>query len=274
MRLLSSRVIGYAADIAKATMSEGELGILFMQAGLDDFRPPKWYGKAQLLATTLRTARLHATDADMEARQALYDFVQLLAERIAPRDDPDDIAPGTPFRKLREVVRSDGLDLHVDYESTMDTWGTTSYRLVEVRLLPLDEPAAPLTREITAVEDDLIQLGMNTAQNCYRQAVDSLTDNRFEAANGQLRSTLEAVIAHFAASRGFESTRQGDGGAALVYLIDSGGLPKRDGGEFVHGLWTMTHTNGPHPGTSNAGEAYFRLQAVTSAIRFLIDRFS
>lgn len=56
--------------------------------------------------------------------------------------------------------------------------------------------------------------------------------------------------------------------------FDQGLLPERDGGHFVRGLWQITHTNGPHPGTSDAGEARFRLQALTGAARYLIDRFT
>jgi hypothetical protein len=51
-------------------------------------------------------------------------------------------------------------------------------------------------------------------------------------------------------------------------------LPAKEGGEFIRGLWSITHTNGPHPGTSDAGEAFFRFQVITAAARYLIDTFS
>ncbi len=124
-----------------------------------------------------------------------------------------------------------------------------------------------------SLEADFDRLRMTVAKNSYQQAVHNLVEQRFEAANGQMRSTFEAVIVQVAASRGFTSTKQGDGGPALAYLIDQGHLPERDGGAFIRGLWWITHTNGPHPGTSDAGEAYFRVQAITSAVRYLIDRF-
>ncbi|MDX3637125.1 MULTISPECIES: hypothetical protein [Streptomyces] len=73
--------------------------------------------------------------------------------------------------------------------------------------------------------------------------------------------------------KGFSTSRQGARGAAISYLVNQGLLPPDDGGDFVRGLWQITHTNGPHPGTSDAGEARFRLQAVTSAVRYLLDRF-
>ncbi|MEU2774627.1 hypothetical protein ABZ646_17200 [Streptomyces sp. NPDC007162] len=60
---------------------------------------------------------------------------------------------------------------------------------------------------------------------------------------------------------------------AIAYLIDQGLLPWWDGGRFVRGLWQITRTDGPHPGSSDAGEARFRLQALTAVVRYLIDRF-
>lgn len=85
---------------------------------------------------------------------------------------------------------------------------------------------------------------------------------------------FEAVVVHVAAAHGFTSTKQGGGGLSIAHLIDQGLLPEKDGGHFVRGLWQITRTNGPHPGTSDAGEARFRLQALTSAVRYLIDRFT
>lgn len=86
---------------------------------------------------------------------------------------------------------------------------------------------------------------------------------------------LEAVIIYVATMKGFVPARQGDGGRAINYLVDEGKfLPPKEGGNYIRGLWSITHTNGPHPGTSPAGEAYFRVQAMTSAARYLIDRFT
>ncbi|MFP3991006.1 hypothetical protein U9R90_26770 [Streptomyces sp. E11-3] len=275
MRTPSSPVVGTAADIAKNAFSEGELEILFLQAGLDGFMPKSWYGKAKLVAPTVRTARAAAADADPAAVEGLRDFVRLVAEKVAP-NTPDGVEAGTPFWKLREAVRSDGFDLHAEYTeiTSADPWESLHYRLAGVRLLPLDEPRAPLSAEITALEDDLARLGMDVARSCYQQAVANLVEQRFEAANGQIRAMLEEVAAHLATLHGFARVQQGDGGRAIAYLVDNKLLPPRDGGSFIQGLWQMTHTNGPHPGTSTAGEASFRLQAMTAAARYLVDRFA
>ncbi|GHE76751.1 hypothetical protein GCM10018771_68640 [Streptomyces cellulosae] len=262
MRLLSSPVLGCAAEIAKDVFSKSDLRLLLMKAGLDAYAPRNPYSKQDLITDTIYEAKRKAEPSDSAARQGLAEFVRLVAERVAPVD-PHDIVPATPFWQLREALRADGFDLRADYTG----------ELTSVRLLPLDEPKTPLSDQITALEADFDRLGMTVAKNSYQQAVDNLVEQRFEAANGQIRSTFEAVIVQVAASRGFTSTKQGDGGLALTYLIDQDHLPQRDGGAFIRGLWWITHTNGPHPGTSDAGEAYFRVQAITSAVRYLIDRF-
>jgi len=140
-------------------------------------------------------------------------------------------------------------------------------------LLPMDEPAMPLSEEITALEADFTMLGMTVALNHYRQAVKNFVEEDFEAANSQLRAMIESVLIHFAAAQGFQQTKQGDGGKAIAYLRDNGHLPARDGGDFIRGLWQITHTNGPHPGTTTAGEVHFRMLTMTGAARYLIDRF-
>ncbi|MGW9029563.1 hypothetical protein ACWGQ5_36695 [Streptomyces sp. NPDC055722] len=273
MKLLSLPVIGHAAEIAKDLFSKAELEIVFMKAGLDGFIPSDPYTKAELLVRTVRDAHRRAADADLTARKALREFVRLIAERTAPSAQGD-MRAGTPFWQLREALRADGFELVAEYETSEGKWDVPETNLADVRLLPLDEPRAPLSDEITALEHDFDRLGLTVARNCYRQAVDNLVEQRFEAANGQLRAMFEAAVVHAATAHGFTTAQQGAGGKAIAYLIDQGLLPEKDGGQFVRGLWQITHTNGPHPGTSDAGEARFRLQALTGVVRYLIDRFT
>lgn len=250
------RAVGHAADIAPAIFTAARIENLFMKAGLSRFQPSpspgsQRYGKNDLLSSTLYAAQAAVGRGDDDAEEGLKEFIRLVAEE----------AHGNSFERLLESVRSAGFDLY-----STDTG---------IRLLPLDEPHAPLSQEITALESDLDRLGLSAAKNHYRQAVDSLVDGRSEAANGQMRAMLEAVIIYVATMKGFVPARQGDGGRAINYLVDEGKfLPPKEGGNYIRGLWSITHTNGPHPGTSPAGEAYFRVQAMTSAARYLIDRFT
>jgi hypothetical protein len=250
-----TRAVGQAAAVAPIAFTTSEIEILFMRTNLTEFQPrpssgSQRYAKTALVASTLVAAQKAASQGDQDVEDGLKRFIEIVAEKV----DGDDLG------ELVSACQSIGYDLR-------RTGGS-------MRLLPLDDPAAPLSRAITAFEADLDRLGLNVAKTHYRQAIDNLIDNNPEAANGQIRTTFEAVIVHFATSEGFAASKQGSGLKAIEYLIGKGLLPARDGGNYIRGLWEITHTNGPHPGTSPSGEAFFRVQALTSACRYLIDRLS
>jgi hypothetical protein len=267
MRLLSSTVIGYAAEAAIDVCHLGDLNILFMRAGLSRFVPGPAYSKSSLVSAAITPALRAANDGEESAKDGLNEFVRLVAERVGPKTPEEEVVPGTAFWRLREAARSDGFDLRVDFSNDARRQG------VGMRLLPLDEPEMPLSEEITALEADFTRLGLTVALNHYRQAVRNFVNEDFEAANGQLRSMFESVIIYFAITKGFLQAKQGEGGNAIAYLRGNGYLPEREGSDFVRGLWWIVQTNGPHPGTTTAGEVHFRMLAMTGAARYLIDRF-
>ncbi len=238
MRPLSSAVIGCAADIAISAFTAPDLNILFMRAGLGEFAPGSAYSKPALMSAGVTPALRAGSEGDEAAKDGLTELVRLVAQRVAPRFPEDEIAPGTPFWRLREAARYDGFDLRTEFSTDEPP------RTIGVRLLPLDEPKMPLSEEITALEASFMRLGLTVALNHYRQAVKNFVEEESEAANGALRTMLESVIIHFAVAEGFTQTKQGDGGKAIAYLRDNGHLPERDGGDFIRGLWWITHTNG------------------------------
>lgn len=264
MQLFSSAVIGCAADVAIDAFNTPELNLLFLRAGLGDHAPGTAWSKSVLVNTGV-TSALREKD-EPSVKDGLNELVRLVAERVAPKEANAEVKPGSPYWRLREAVRSDGFDLRVQHSS--------DGRPAVVRVLPLDEPEAPLSKQITALEEQFTELGLTVALNHYRQAVKSFVGQDFEAANSQLRTMFEAVITHFAVGVGFTQTKAGEGGNAINYLITNGHLPERDGGGFVQGLWRIVQTNGPHPGTTTAGEVHFRMLTLTGAARYLIDRFS
>ena len=264
--MLSSTTVGHAADIAIGAFNEGGLRLLFMKAGLGDHVVGEPYGKSAQVSTWIgRASRAARLEDDKAAKEGLHEFVRLVAEQVAPRRPEEGVEEGSSFSRLREVARSDGYDL------LAETVGTSSH--VRVRLLPLDHPVAPLSAEVTALEAELRARSLLVALNHYQQAVKNFVDQDFEAANAMLRAMFESIVVNAAASCGFQPTKQGDGGPAIAYLRDNGHLPERDGGDFVRGLWWVTHTNGPHPGTTTAGEVHFRMLTITGAARYLLDRF-
>lgn len=221
-----------------------------------------------MIETVVSRATVAAREGDESIQKGLNEFVRLVAEKIAPRGAETEIDEGSPFWTLREAARADGFDLRQNFSADHDR------QLTGVRLLPLDEPEMPLSKEITALEEDFVRLGLTVARSHYRQAVENFVDQNFESANGQLRTMFESVLIYCATTNGFVSTRQGDGGNAITFLRSNGHLDDRDGGDFIWGLWSITHTNGPHPGTTTAGEVHFRLLTLTGATRYLIDRFA
>lgn len=257
MRALRPCTPGIAARIASG-FSGGELESLFTAAGLGLYVSPGKWNKAGWSARTVTAAQRDADDGEGEAIEGLHEFVRLVAERLALSGTEGNGS----WARLREALRADGYDPRVEEDG-------------RVRLLPMDEPHAPLSVEITALEDDFRQLDMTVACNHYRQAVDILMREHYESANGALRSMIEAVVCRIAELEGRPWVRQGEGQSALQYLIDEKKvLPKGDGGNFVRGLWEIIQTDGPHPGTTTAGEAQFRFQAGTACARYLIDRFT
>jgi hypothetical protein len=275
MKPLSPKVVGTAADIALGAFNEPGLDILFMKSGLDHFQSGSRWSKGTILTTTVRAALDAVRDGDTDAADGLREFVRLVAEKTAPRQPPTPLEPNRAIRELREVLRADGFDLAVEYEDVEDRNLGPRTVLRGVRLLPLEDPRVPLSDAITALEHDFQRLSMPVALNHYRQAVTLLVDEQhYEAANSCVRSMFEEVICELAASRGRPRAKQGDGGDAIAWLKKEDLLPDRDGGRYIAGLWQMTHTNGPHPGTTTAGEARFRLLALTAAARFLIDKLA
>ncbi|MFF0449992.1 hypothetical protein ACFYT4_26910 [Streptomyces sp. NPDC004609] len=174
MHLPSSPVIGCAAGIAEHVFAMADLRLTVMKSGLDECTPKSPHSRQNLMADTAYEAKRKAASPGSAERKGLQEFVRLVAARVAPAE-PGEIRPGTPFWQLYEALRADGFDLHADHDPSDGD-------LTGVRLLPLDEPAAPLSTEITALEADSDRLGTPVAKNACRQAADSLVDQRFEAA--------------------------------------------------------------------------------------------
>ncbi|MFJ9030965.1 hypothetical protein ACIRQP_21030 [Streptomyces sp. NPDC102274] len=248
--------VGRAGELATRLFTTAEIELQILQAGLSRFQPApqagkQRYAKTSLVASTLHTAQKAVASGDSEAEEGLRQFLRLVAVRAMDQD----------FTWLREAVRAAGFDLVADPGP--------------VRLLPLEDPRAPLSEAATALEADFDRLGWVTAKALYQQALRNLVDQRYETANGGMRSMFEEVIAQVAVRHGFVRPQQGAAGPALNYLIERQELlPMDDGGGYVRGLWKIVQTNGPHPGTSTAGEARFRVQAMTASARYLIDRFA
>jgi hypothetical protein len=275
MTTLSNPTLGLLIEIAAEERSRDELETLLMKA---DLRQESYRGydsggssKHGLVRYWLRGAREVALQGDVDAHRALLTFTRVLVEKTVP--DPDD-APGW-FGELCDALLGDGYQLTWDRDvEQIDPWRERV--TVTYRILSTDTGPAPLGNEISALEQELDSRGYSVALNHYRQAVDTFGQHQYEAANGQLRTALEALVVGLAKDHvGYVGQgKAGEGSAAIEHIVTkSRALPDRDGGRMLRGLWQMTHTNGPHPGQSTADEARIRMQIITAAARFLLNHF-
>jgi hypothetical protein len=244
--------------------TRSELETTLMRADLATYAPlGVAANKRDLLLGHLRGAKNEAIRGNDSARRALLNFVLLIVPNVGP---------GTPRAQLDELyyaLLADGYQLRL----VGHTWS----------LLPTEPSAVPLPREITALEAELAARGYTTVLSRYRQTVDALVNHMYESANGNLRAVLEDLVTRLAEDyTGYQRTsdprtgqpQANQGGAAINHLVRGGYLAENDGGKLLQGLWAMTHTNGPHPGQSDADEARFRMLMITGTARFLLRHFS
>lgn len=269
--ILSDPALGLLIRIGSKGMTASHIKTLMMETGIFEYGNRE-DNKDELLRSRLIGARAAADADDTEARRALLTFVEglaqyLLSKSIFTPDWMDD---------LQERLRADGLNLDVTVQGKP---GRSQKRYL---LLPTDPAPVPLPPEITALEGELAARGYTLALNHYRHAVDGLVNKKYESANGDLRAALEDLVTRLAEDHtGYQRAldkktgqpKANQGGLAVRHLVDHGHPPEKDGGKLLDGLWAMTHTNGSHPGQSDADEARFRMQVVTAVARFLLKHF-
>jgi hypothetical protein len=220
-----------------------------------------------VLLNNLMAARAAAEAGDQQAHRKLLRFARLIVEKRA--NHPRRISPHQ-MGELREELLADGYEL---------TWEPASLLpdedMARCKIRPTDAAPVPLAAEISALDAELTARGYTSVLNHYRQAVDGFAAHKYESANGDLRTTLEDLVTRLAEDRtGYQRQRRASqGGAAIAHMVQSGHLPGDDGGALLQGLWKLIHTNGPHPGHSDADEARFRMQVITATARFLLNRF-
>jgi hypothetical protein len=271
MAFLSDKTLGLLIETGSKKMTASHIKTLMMQTEIFQYGSRE-DNKEELLRSRLMGARAAADDGDDEARRAMLSFVEGLVQKMMGQN---------PFSSdwmadLQERLRADGLDIQATVEGKP---GRTQRRY---QLLPTEPAPVALPREITALEGELAARGYTIALNHYQHAVDGLVNKKYESANGDLRAALEDLVTRLAEDHaGYQRAIHGktgqpsanQGGRAVRHLIDGGHIPEMDGGKLLDGLWSMTHTNGSHPGQSDAEEARFRMQVVTAVARFVLKHF-
>lgn len=129
-------------------------------------------------------------------------------------------------------------------------------------------PAA-LAPELSLLEHELVRRKLDVAQAHYRQAVDSFTEGRLEASNGQLRSCLEDLTMSLAERA---TGRAGGDPRGSIQRLRNDGYLDADEAKMLDGLVGLSNARGSHRGLTDEEEATFRLHFTTAAARYLLAR--
>jgi hypothetical protein len=128
--------------------------------------------------------------------------------------------------------------------------------------------AFSLDDEIASLIESLSRRGLPVALRHYHQAVGNYREERFESANGQLRSFLEDLLLELAAKAGKEFKEPI---AAVIWMRDRK-LLTGDESNLVRGLLGLSNERGAHRGLTEQEEARFRIVVSTSLGRYLLYR--
>jgi len=174
---------------------------------------------------------------------ALTQLVEYVLERRG--------AGWAPSDRLLQSLRIDGFEWH------------------DGRLVPTTPQPAALDPELSQLELDLQDLGLDVAAEHYRQAYESFVASNWEASNGQIRSFME----DFLIALGIRETSNGrsDASAALQDLRNEGFFDDPEW-QMLKGFWQGIQDRGPHHGLSHEQEALFRLHLATSIARYAIHK--
>ena len=156
-----------------------------------------------------------------------------------------------PSDRLLQSLRVDGFE-----------WG-------DGKLLPTTPQPAALGPELSQLERDLQNLGLNVAAEHYRQAHESFVASNWEAGNGQIRSFVEEFLIELGKSE--TSKARSDTSAALQDLRDKSFFDDPEW-QMLKGFWQGIQDKGPHRGLSHEQEALFRLHVATSIARYAIHK--
>ncbi|MFF2123212.1 hypothetical protein ACFVXH_38410 [Kitasatospora sp. NPDC058184] len=283
MTTLSGKTLNRLIKIARYFPRESIQDLLLESEVCEE--PPRdlWGPSAYVVLTdALFAARKRAKDGDTSAHKALLAFATDLV-RYDQRppwefDEEDDERWG----RLKESLRSDGYELLIA-EKKGRGWDSGG-PYYSAQILPYDSDAAPLHRELTALQEELQRRGYVEAASHYAKAMRHLIDQVPTSANAELRNALESLVIRLAVDHtGYQDTgRANQGGNAIKTLYVEKGqppatpgapLPENDGGRMVAGIWNILHSRGSHPGSSDAREARIRMQLVTGLALFLLSHF-
>lgn len=170
---------------------------------------------------------------------------------------------------LAQYVLEHGRDDFPPIERLVHALKADGFEWREGSLVPTTPEPAALGVELSALEQDLQDLGLNVATTHYRQAHESFVAGNWEAANGQIRSFMENLLIEL--GRRQTSNERDNAATALQDLRNEGFFDDAEW-QMLKGFWQSIQDNGPHHGLSDEQEALFRLHVATSVARYAIHK--
>jgi hypothetical protein len=242
--VFSGRVRAELANCIERCYSHSEISVLYTRFDIDETD-----GGNKLQRSTTLIRALHETVEGDGVR--VLDLIRSVVEDRFGGDVLD--RNGNPNPNLRPLIAA----LRVD-----------GYELLDGRLVAAGAGSIPMTAEVSLLESRLRERQLAVAARHYRQAVDSFTDGRLEASNGQLRSCLKNVLIELGARHG----RRTSDPKGAAELLRTAGLLDGDETKLLQGLIGVSNERGAHHGTTTEEEATFRLHTTTAVLRYLLAR--
>jgi len=238
VRFSNKTIAELCRALGNVVNSHAEMDLLFLE---HDLSSQDCAGglQARLMALVNAARRLD--------RPADERVLTALAQYALERGNPN----SAPIERLAHALSADGLE-----------WR-------EGRLVPTTPGPAALATELSMLEQDLQELGLNVAAKHYRQAHESFVAGNWEAANAQIRPFMENLLIEL--SRRQTSNTRGNAAVALQDLRDAGFFDQAEW-QMLKGFWQGIQDNGPHHGLSHEQEALFRLHVATSVARYSIHK--
>lgn len=220
-----------------------------------------------------RLARLVAQDSEqivetLEGRTTLGEAV--VDEAVAVAEEG---SPWRPQTVLEQALAREGYALR--WEEPAGFGWTANSRASII-------PALPPELGTEGGEDEVRGLlgvkGFSVSSGHLDQALNAHARGDWAAANSQLRTFLEGLVTEVALDVGIAGADKLTAENRLRELAEAELLSREckewagDGKGFINGLMKMLHTEGAHPGLSDADQSTFRLHLAIVTARLLLRR--
>ncbi|MFZ3328300.1 MAG: hypothetical protein WA231_21515 [Methylocella sp.] len=141
----------------------------------------------------------------------------------------------------------------------------------------------PDDANLPAAQDELSRLldkhAFTVPSGHLKQAIEAHADGHWAAANGQIRTFLDALFDEIAERFDPNTAWMGSGQPRRTQLAARGFFSRPlnewndDGRNFINGLFRRLSPEGSHPGLSGEEDSTFRLHVVLLTARLFLSRF-